>query len=403
MRLDSNYSIGKSILLGTLIFLGTGCTSTKAEAQTSRTKSPQTDRTEKKRPEFSSNENSTGVVRSQSPTEKPVLEPITPVSSSTTVPAALRSRAEAQVRVVATVGGTPIYESEVREAVAQQSEKLASLTGAERQEKEEQLYYKELRQIIERELILDELFARLKANKAKASVLTELEEAAKKSSEQQMRDVKKMMNITRDEDFKMILQGQGVSISGMRRQLERNFMMRMYLKELLSPSVKDIPLSAMRDYYIDHPEEFQTEDHVKWQDIFINANKFTTRQEARQVAEAVYGRAKQGEDFMKLAQQYDQGLGKGLGGGETRGTIRPLEAEKMVFDLKAGEVGWVEMETGFHIIRIAERTEAGKRPFDEKTQTEIRRKLQEVISTREYSKIVRTLWSRNPPQLFIDP
>lgn len=373
-----------------------GCAST-GEAQTSRAMNDQMDRMNKMDQELRERE-TPKVVRSQIPPESPTKTP--PISLTSGI--SNRDRTESQVRLVANVGSTPIYESEVREAVNQRLVEYSTASESERRAKEEQFYYEELRRIVERELLLDEMYTKLRANKAKATVIEELEDVARKEADRQMKEFRARIKIPSDDDFKMILQGQGVSLSGMRRQLERSFMMRMYLRELISTKVNNINVADMRDYYDDHPAEFKTEDRVKWQDIFLSASRFRSRDEMKQTAQLVLQRAQRGEDFMKLAQEYDQGLGKGVGDGETRGTIRPLEAESMVFKMKPGELNWFELDTGIHIIRVAERLYAGKRPFDEKTQTEIRRKLQSLVSDREYARIIETLWRRNPPQIFVD-
>lgn len=389
----------KQWLLGGLILSGVSCmTPHSAEAQTARTVNQQMDRMEKMDGELARREKPSSMMRSQSPTERPVLAPISPISPTS---ASTKIKTESQVRIVANVGNATVYESEVREAVNQRMGEFSGLTATERLTKEEALFYEELRRIIERELILEEMFAKLKSNKAKANVLDELEEAAKKESERQVKDFRSRIKVPTEEEFILVMQGQGVSIPGLRRQLERNFMMRMYLRELLSTKVNNVSLSEIRDYYDEHRSEFQTEDRVKWQDIFISANKYPSRQEARRVAESLLQRARRGEDFMELAKQFDQGLARGVGEGEQRGQIRPLEAENMVFALKAGEVAWIEMETGYHIIRVAEKMLAGRKPLDDKTQTEIRRKLQGIVSDREYARIIETLWRRNPPQIFV--
>ena len=47
---------------------------------------------------------------------------------------------QAQVRVVANVGNTPIYDSEVREAVNQRLQELLATPETERKAKERQIY-----------------------------------------------------------------------------------------------------------------------------------------------------------------------------------------------------------------------------------------------------------------------
>jgi hypothetical protein len=371
-----------------LISIAGGCNTT-GERQTSQRINDQMDRMAKMGQELTE-EGSPRTIRGQSPQEPP--------NNATTPPIRLTSgtklaKPEPQVRIVANVGNTPIYESEVRESVNQRMVEFATAVESERKAKEEQFYFEELRKIVERELLLEAMFSQLRSNKAKSSVLEELEDISRKEADRQMKDFRARIKIPNDDDFQMILQGQGVSMAGMRRQMERGFMMRMYLRELISKKITNIS--------VEHASEFKTDDRVKWQDIFISASKHPNREEMKKAAQKVFQRALAGEDFMKLAQEFDQGLGKGTGDGETRGSIRPVEAENLLFKMKAGEINWFEIDTGIHIIRVADRAYAGVRPFDEKTQDEIRRKLQGLISDREYARIVETLWRQNPPVIYV--
>jgi hypothetical protein len=59
-----------------------------------------------------------------------------------------------------------------------------------------------------------------------------------------------------------------------------------------------------------------------------------------------------------------------------------------------------ETETGFHVLRVAERSYAGVKPYDEKLQAEVKRKLQAQIYEREAKRYVDTLWKRCQPQIW---
>ncbi|HEV3204695.1 MAG TPA: hypothetical protein VGY77_09935, partial [Gemmataceae bacterium] len=48
----------------------------------------------------------------------------------------------------------------------------------------------------------------------------------------------------------------------------------------------------------------------------------------------------------------------------------------------------VEITTGFHIIKLIKRDYAGLVPLDEKTQGEIRKKLQNMVVDRETKRLV---------------
>ncbi len=322
---------------------------------------------------------------------------IVPVKTEKTESSSEVASADPQVRIVAMVGNSPIYDREVREAVNQRIGELIALAPSDRAIKERQIYREELKRLVEREMILEDMTTKLR-KAGKMALIEELVTAASKDADKRLAEFKKARGIPNDEEFKTLLRGQNLTLWGMRRHLERNFMMSEYVRNMAFSKIGLITLSQVRDYYEDNPEEFQVEDSVKWQDLFIHADRFPTRVEARQFAEQLRQRAVRGENFTALVKQYDHGdsqFRNGFGIGEKRGEILPTEVESVVFSLKAGEVGpLVEMDVGYHIVRVVERTYAGRKPFDEKTQTEIRKRLAMKISEREYQRIIDQLRPR---------
>jgi peptidyl-prolyl cis-trans isomerase SurA len=327
-------------------------------------------------------------------------EPMAPPAPG--LPVVPRLEGDSQVRIVASIGNNPIYESEVREAVYQRMGELMRLTESQRAAKEREIFREELRKIIERELVLDEMNAAL-SSKKQSSVLNKLHDAASKEADQRLKEFKKERGIPSDAEFKDALRGQGLTLSGIRRQIERGFMMQTYMREKLSPKMDSVGLADVREYFAAHPDEFQAEDRVKWQDLFVLKERFKSPVEAKQYADSMVARSGKGEDFMKLATDFSMGDSKfrnGAGVGEKAGEIFPQELEPTILALKAGQLAVKESETGFHVLRVSERTYAGVKPYDEKLQAEVKRKLQAQIYEREAKRYVETLWKRIQPQVW---
>jgi peptidyl-prolyl cis-trans isomerase SurA len=352
--------------------------------------------------------------RPQAPQEVPAgpLPPVVPEvgpgqPTGQTIPAGytpggaglLRGLADAapRVKVVAVIGaGNVITDQEVLESVRQRMGEYVQLTGHEREAKERALYVEELRKVIERELILDEMFQRLK--KAKPGVIDELKDFAAKAADRQLREFKKFYRVRTDDEFRDLLASQGLTLPVIRRQLERQMMADEYVRSMLKEKGRAVGLGEIHDYYLKNPGEFATDDRVKWLDVFVSFNRFATAREAFDHAEAIRRQAAAGADFVALSRQHDHGLAgqqNGEGVGQKRGEIRPADVEPAVWALRPGEVsGLIETPAGYHVVKVVEREHAGTRPFDPKVQAEIREKLTKRLREQEYRRLVEELWRK---------
>jgi peptidyl-prolyl cis-trans isomerase SurA len=313
-----------------------------------------------------------------------------------TQPAREPNPAQIAVRVWAQVNGVAILDNEVKDACYPQLLATQSLPEPEKSARRAEIVRQQLQQIIDREVILQDLYQRLAKQKR---VLEKLEEAADKEFDKRVKTIKEHNpNVKTDEDLKKAFVTMGLSMEGFRRQLKRDFMAREYMKNMVFPAVDSaIGLPQIREYYEQHPDEFRQEDRVEWQDIFIDQSKYASREEARRVAQTVAGLGRSGQDFLRLAAQYDKensGSGKAEGLGQRRGEIRPTECEASLFQMKPGEVGVAELPTGFHVFRLVKREFAGLTPLNDKTQDEIRKKLQMEIAEREWKYMLTQLKSK---------
>ena len=336
------------------------------------------------------------------------LAPATPVGYTPGGPITAKlpdPNAIARVKVVAVVGeANVVYDHEIWEAVRQrQGEYLSIVDGPNGKEvrrddgKEKAIYGEELRQVIARELILDEMYTRLKKAK-KADVLDQIKDFAGKAADRWLREMKKERGLKTDEELRLFFSAQGLTVPVVRRQIERQMMAEEYVRSMLKEKGKGVGLAELHDYYDKHPDEFRTEDRVKWLDIFISFNKFETPRAAYDHALAIQQNAAGGADFAALSLKYDHGVAGPAGGegiGTKRGEIRPTDVEPTVWALQVGQVsGLVETPGGYHIVKVAERDVAGVRPFDDKVQDDIRKKLMKALQEREYKRMVEDLWRK---------
>jgi parvulin-like peptidyl-prolyl isomerase len=342
-------------------------------------------RTEGNRPEVPS------VARSQKPETDALKSPEAP-PLPTAAPADLVTGQPA-ARVGATVNNEAILNEEVLAGAFQQLMAARELPELERSQRRAEIWNQSLDQLVEREVVLQDAFAKLnRVSKSQVGKLTA--EAGEQFDKSVLRGWMKRANVKSEDEFRDFLKTQGVSLDMLRRQWERNFMAMEYLRNRIHPFLDQIGPRQIVEYYDKHPEEFQRPDAVQWQDVFVLAENYPSRADAHRLAEQLAKRARGGEDFAKLAQKYDNGdssFRNGDGIGAKRGEIKPPEAENVLFQLKDGETAVVELEKGFHVVRLVKRDYAGQTPFDEKTQKQIKDKLTNEMAQVEMKRIVNKL------------
>jgi parvulin-like peptidyl-prolyl isomerase len=323
--------------------------------------------------------------------EREVPREVQSVSYDATKEAVVPPDARVASRVRASVNGVAILDDEVRDACYPYLVQTMNLEEPARTKAQQEIFARELQRIIEREIILDDALSKLKT---RPQVLDKLKEAASKEFDKNLQSFKTRNRIKSDEEFKQVLQLQGMSLEGMRRQVERSFMMMEYMRSRIYPEVEKIGHEMIVDYYQEHAREFEAPERIQWQDIFIALSKYPDRAAARRFADTIVTKARAGEDWLKLSSQYDDGdsaYRKGEGYGQQRGEIKPPEVEPVLLKMQNGQLALVEVPNGFHVIRLVKHDVAGRTPLDEKTQAAIKKKLQDEVADREYKRILAEL------------
>jgi len=293
-------------------------------------------------------------------------------------------------RIVAVVNDVAILDEEVQSAA------YAQLAGVRTEADRARILKEKLDEIIDRELVIQDAEARLGA-KGGGKFLDELRNAASSEFEKQwLHKLMRANNMTDVAAFTVMLRNNGLSVTQVRRQWERNFIAMEYTRGRLEGSLSRISQQEVVAYYERHADEFKVEESLEWQDLFILAEKHPTREAARAFAESLADRARRGENFVKLAKDHDNGDSSlrpdADGIGNKRGDIRPAEVEPTLLSMKAGQVsGAIEMGAGFHVVKVTKRVEAGRMPFEAKLQRGIREKLRNDAFMKEMKHFVSGL------------
>lgn len=301
------------------------------------------------------------------------------------------SHANPTATIRAVVNGDLILDEEVHISCAQQM--MAARTPQEQKE----VLKQGLEALIDRELLLQNAIGRLKrGGKQGEAFLKKIEEVSSEEFDKRwLRPMLKDKHIASREELAALMRQHGLSLEVTRRWWIRNFMAQQYLSSQVESQINRIGHTEISEYYNDHRDEYTQPDNVDWQDIFLDASRHASRPAARQFAESLVQRVRQGEDFAKLSAEFDDGesgrFRKGEGQGHKRGEIFPHEAESLLFQMHDGDIEIVERPRGFHVVRLVKRQYAGPIPFDAKVQKEIRDKLRTIVFMREKDSIVKDL------------
>lgn len=309
---------------------------------------------------------------------------------------------EKQVQVAAFIGtNVVITDDEVWQMVRQRAGEYIELFGSEQAAKEKAIYKEELRKLIERELIILELISRMKKNKAEDKI-DALYDHAREEATRRLASYRKNRNIP-EEDFVKVLRMQGLTYNGIKRQLERDALVQVYMEQMLKDKAKFVTLNDIWDYYTGNPKEFTVDEKVKWLDLFVSFQRFATADEAKAYAENLWRSASTGADFVELIKKSghgDSGLRNGEGLGTKRGDFQPAELEPIILEMKEGQLSaLLQTGTGYHIVKVVSVQKAGVREFDGKVQSEIRGKLTRQIQEKEYAKMVDDFWRKYRPRV----
>jgi len=281
-------------------------------------------------------------------------------------------------RVVATVNDELLTQSELQEAV----ELFVHQIGQTQQRPPTDHEMKAL----ERRVLEDMIDKKLLEEHAREAGITASEEDVDRAVD----DVLARANLTRDQ-LQLALTRDGIREEEYRDQIRNQIVKAKLIHQEIRNRI-DIKEEDVEGYYLDHPEQFRTEEGVVLRHVLLTlppgagpAQEEAVLQEARRIRQEILA----GKPFEEAAMVYSQDKASDAQGGWLgffgKGALSP-EMEAVVWKLQEGEVSEpVRSAQGVHVILLVEKTSGDVRPLD-KVRDTIREKLYEESAERQFEQ-----------------
>ncbi|MBL9090158.1 MAG: peptidylprolyl isomerase [Planctomycetaceae bacterium] len=287
-------------------------------------------------------------------------------------------------KVVARVGGDVILAGEVMASVkGYLARNNVDPNEPGVAEQVEQLMRMRLKQMIETRLVVYEARRKIPAEGWNNAMKKFDEEFDNNVVPQMMKERK----VETPQQLEAALRKEGTTLDRERR----GFAEQVLRNSWISQSVKidqEVTHKQMLDYYYEHAKQYDLQAQARWEQITMRFDRFSSKAEAYAALAQAGNQIVDGRPFAEVARAVSQGSTAAEGGAvdwTTPGSLVSRELDAALFALPVGTLSpIIEDARGFHIIRIVERREAGRKPFTD-VQAEIKKKI-----TDERKKIAET-------------
>ncbi len=198
-----------------------------------------------------------------------------------------------------------------------------------------------------------------------------------------------------DAEMQQYVKNNGMSWDDFQKQIKDQLLMLDYVRAKnrnVMSTVKPVTDGDVQDFYDSNKKQFFVDDMITLRHIFIDTRALvsqTDKDKARKRADDILKELKGGASFSDLAMKYSEDTVSKYKGGDI-GTLVRSDPQRIqlfgksffdeVFKLKKGETsGVIQSNIGFHIIQVANRTDARLLGIDDKIPPQNQMTLRDYI------------------------
>ena len=211
----------------------------------------------------------------------------------------------------------------------------------------------------------------------------------------------KQVNVTNQRDLEIELARLGSSLADVRRGFNERLMAQEWIRSKVKVN-EDVGPDEMIDYYRTHLTDYDFPSQARWEELMVNKSRFkdaaAAYAEIAEMGNNVWQTGTQkpvrGAAFADIAKAKSDGFTAKNGGVRdwtTKGALQCKAIDEALFTLQVGQMSSIiDSGPSFHIIRVLERKEAGRKAFTD-VQADIRDRLKEQRYQKEAVKYLTKL------------
>jgi hypothetical protein len=165
--------------------------------------------------------------------------------------------------------------------------------------------------------------------------------------------------------------------------VRRSFFEQVAAREMIRKNGEDdseVTHDELLEFYQAHADEYAIPAKARWEHMMVRFDNFKSKRDAYRAIVEMGNAVLRGAPFASVAQRQSQGPRSDQGGEydwTQQGSLASTVMDDALFSLPVASMSDIlEDEQGFHIVRVIERTPAGRVPFLE-AQVGIREKIKE--------------------------
>ena len=307
------------------------------------------------------------------------------------------------VQILARVGSEVVLGSELL-PIANQS--LARLPNIEKASESDVAKAREqlIRRLLPQHIELKLFYVDAKRNLPPEAIDNIREQLGKRFEEVEVSERLKKMELGSRRELEQKLAEWGTSLEHEKQAFIEKAIAQQWIFEKLRKE-EEVTHQQLLDYYQAHATEYDHPTRVRWEHLEVTFKKHSDKREAWQLIAMMGNAVQQGHSFDQVAKERSEGVMASKGGQRdwlTQGSLKSEILDQSLFSLPPGTLSPIlEDETGFHIIRVVEREDAYRTPFEE-IQSDIREKIKGERKQERLEEFVAQLREEIPVTTVFD-